>query len=85
MQKSHIITPHRYPGVLILLTGRGVRKLIDFRCKRCNRLLGKYKDCKQLEIKCPRCGYNNQVYLANESIAQIGVEKGSIGKKEFNK
>ncbi|MGI6421197.1 MAG: Com family DNA-binding transcriptional regulator [Syntrophomonadaceae bacterium] len=59
--------------------------MIDFRCKRCNRLLGKYKDCKQLEIKCPRCGYNNQVYLANESIAQIGVEKGSIGKKEFNK
>ncbi|PKM78630.1 MAG: Com family DNA-binding transcriptional regulator [Firmicutes bacterium HGW-Firmicutes-15] len=33
----------------------------DLRCKKCNKLLGKYLDCKQLEIKCPRCGLSNYV------------------------
>ncbi|MEN6388900.1 MAG: Com family DNA-binding transcriptional regulator [Syntrophomonas sp.] len=31
----------------------------EFRCKQCNRLLGKYLQCKILEIKCPRCGLVN--------------------------
>ncbi|NLO20586.1 MAG: Com family DNA-binding transcriptional regulator [Syntrophomonadaceae bacterium] len=59
--------------------------MIDFRCKNCNRLLGKYKDCKQLEIKCPRCGYNNQVYWPNDSMAKIGEEKARFEKNKFNK
>jgi len=31
----------------------------DLRCEKCNKLLGKYYECKKLEIKCPRCGANN--------------------------
>lgn len=31
----------------------------DFRCKRCQKLLGKYRECEELEIKCPRCGIVN--------------------------
>jgi len=31
----------------------------DLRCEKCNKLLGKYYECKRLEIKCPRCGANN--------------------------
>ncbi|MGI6453593.1 MAG: Com family DNA-binding transcriptional regulator [Syntrophomonadaceae bacterium] len=35
--------------------------LAEFRCKRCNKLLGKHLGGKQLEIKCPRCGLINNV------------------------
>lgn len=31
----------------------------ELRCSKCNKLLGKYSECKQLEIKCPRCGLSN--------------------------
>jgi len=34
-------------------------KLKDFRCQKCHKLLGKYLECRQLEIKCPRCGSKN--------------------------
>ncbi|MDD4774975.1 MAG: Com family DNA-binding transcriptional regulator [Syntrophomonas sp.] len=33
--------------------------LKDFRCQKCHKLLGKYLECVQLEIKCPRCGTQN--------------------------
>lgn len=31
----------------------------DFRCRKCQKLLGKYRECRELEIKCPRCGTTN--------------------------
>ncbi|MEN6459991.1 MAG: Com family DNA-binding transcriptional regulator [Syntrophomonas sp.] len=31
----------------------------DFRCEKCQKLLGKYRECEVLEIKCPRCGAIN--------------------------
>ncbi|NLN86014.1 MAG: Com family DNA-binding transcriptional regulator [Syntrophomonadaceae bacterium] len=36
--------------------------LKDFRCQKCQKLLGKYRECQQLEIKCPRCGKKNCLY-----------------------
>lgn len=33
--------------------------LIDVRCQRCNRLLGKFNG--QAEIKCPKCGKINRI------------------------
>ncbi|MDD3022661.1 MAG: Com family DNA-binding transcriptional regulator [Syntrophomonadaceae bacterium] len=33
----------------------------DFRCKSCQKLLGKYRECEELEIKCPRCGLTNSL------------------------
>ncbi|MEN6348374.1 MAG: hypothetical protein ABFD08_03105 [Syntrophomonas sp.] len=42
------------PGVQESLT-----KLDMFHCIRCGKLLGKYRECKQLEIKCPRCRHIN--------------------------
>jgi phage FluMu protein Com len=29
----------------------------DFRCPRCRKLLARYRECGELQIKCPRCGY----------------------------
>jgi phage FluMu protein Com len=41
----------------------------DFRCNKCHKLLGKYRDCLELEIKCPRCGSRNSLAqkLKNEN------------------
>ena len=33
--------------------------LIDARCSKCNRLLGKFNG--QAEIKCPKCGKINRI------------------------
>ncbi|MDH7496862.1 MAG: Com family DNA-binding transcriptional regulator [Syntrophomonadaceae bacterium] len=33
----------------------------EFRCSHCNKLLGKYRGCDELEIKCPRCGCKNLI------------------------
>ncbi|HWP98451.1 MAG TPA: Com family DNA-binding transcriptional regulator [Syntrophomonadaceae bacterium] len=33
----------------------------DFRCQRCHRLLGRYRECLVLEIKCPRCRVVNRL------------------------
>jgi phage FluMu protein Com len=35
--------------------------LKDFRCKKCQKLLGRYRECEVLEIKCPRCRAINTV------------------------
>lgn len=34
---------------------------MDMRCTKCNKLLARYKQCLELEIKCTRCGTHNQV------------------------
>ncbi|MEN6388901.1 MAG: Com family DNA-binding transcriptional regulator [Syntrophomonas sp.] len=39
----------------------------EFRCQQCNRLLGKYRQCNTLEIKCPRCGKLNYIVLKGKS------------------
>ena len=36
--------------------------MLDFRCEKCKKLLGKYLGCKRLEIKCPRCGSSNYLF-----------------------
>lgn len=41
----------------------------EFRCQKCNKLLGKYRECRELEIKCPRCGYKN--YLKEEPVVTV--------------
>jgi phage FluMu protein Com len=51
---------------------RGELKLQDLRCRKCNKLLGKYLECKQLEIKCPRCGLSN---FLREDLPGKGQEK----------
>lgn len=38
----------------------------DFRCKNCQKLLGKYRECEELEIKCPRCGTTNSLKKKEE-------------------
>ncbi|MCX5780177.1 MAG: Com family DNA-binding transcriptional regulator [Firmicutes bacterium] len=35
--------------------------MTDFRCKKCNKLLARYTQCQALEIKCGRCGMQNQI------------------------
>jgi phage FluMu protein Com len=55
--------------------------MIDFRCRNCNRLLGKYKECKQLEIKCPRCGYNNQADWTDHNLVKDGGVVRKIEEK----
>lgn len=39
----------------------------EFRCEKCNKLLGRYRGCRELEIKCPRCGRVN--YLREDASA----------------
>ncbi|KUG04619.1 hypothetical protein ASZ90_017980 [hydrocarbon metagenome] len=42
----------------------------EFRCRKCHKLLGKYRGNLELEIKCPRCGVNNHLmHTENQSIA----------------
>ncbi|MEN6389404.1 MAG: Com family DNA-binding transcriptional regulator [Syntrophomonas sp.] len=50
---------------------RGVEKMQEFRCKKCKKLLGRYHQCKQLEIKCPRCSKIN-------ILSQPPVEKTAV-------
>lgn len=33
----------------------------DLRCKKCNKLLCRFRECLELEIKCPRCGTINSL------------------------
>ncbi|HWP98450.1 MAG TPA: Com family DNA-binding transcriptional regulator [Syntrophomonadaceae bacterium] len=41
----------------------------EFRCGKCQKLLGKYKKCQELEIKCPRCGQLNFIVFQKEKAA----------------
>ncbi|NMA63721.1 MAG: Com family DNA-binding transcriptional regulator [Syntrophomonadaceae bacterium] len=60
--------------------------MIDFRCHKCNKLLGRYRECRELEIKCPRCGQKNHLrekglYTAFERGNQL---PGAISQTETN-
>ncbi|HEX3032979.1 MAG TPA: Com family DNA-binding transcriptional regulator [Bacillota bacterium] len=35
----------------------------EFRCDKCHKLLAKYLECRELSIKCPRCGRLNSLPL----------------------
>jgi phage FluMu protein Com len=39
--------------------------MIDFRCTKCNKLLAKYMQCQDLEIKCTRCGMQNVIHQSD--------------------
>ncbi|MDD3268306.1 MAG: Com family DNA-binding transcriptional regulator [Syntrophomonadaceae bacterium] len=41
--------------------------MTDFRCQGCQKLLGKYRECEELEIKCPRCGLTNSLKKKEKS------------------
>ncbi|MEN6325541.1 MAG: Com family DNA-binding transcriptional regulator [Syntrophomonas sp.] len=47
----------------------------DFRCKNCRKLLGKYRECGELEIKCPRCGLTNM--LKRKEISEFDLISNS--------
>ena len=39
--------------------------IIEFRCKKCNKLLARYSQAQDLEIKCTRCGTQNHILEAD--------------------
>lgn len=49
--------------------------MIDFRCGKCNKLLGKFRECRELEIKCPRCGELNQYKAIEHKIQSKPAKK----------
>jgi phage FluMu protein Com len=42
--------------------------MIEFRCRKCNKLLAKYTQCLDLEIKCGRCGMRNQILQSDTPV-----------------
>ncbi|NMA62705.1 MAG: Com family DNA-binding transcriptional regulator [Syntrophomonadaceae bacterium] len=52
--------------------------MIDFRCHKCNKLLGRYRDCRELEIKCPRCGQKNHL---REKGLHTALKRGSNSRE----
>lgn len=55
----------------------------EFRCKRCQKLLAKYHECRILQIKCTRCGETNHLFLA-ELQNEIAQSNSSFLKKASN-
>ncbi len=49
--------------------------MIDIRCDKCNKLLGKFRECRELEIKCPRCGELNRYTAIEHKIPSQPAEK----------
>ncbi|MBP1761205.1 MAG: Mu-like prophage protein Com [Firmicutes bacterium] len=47
----------------------------EFRCESCRKLLGKYADCRYLEIKCPRCNTINVLSAIRQPQAAIQTKK----------
>ena len=45
-------------------------RLVEHRCQRCNRLLGKFNG--QAEIKCPKCGKINRIGVYKDLAEQKG-------------
>lgn len=42
--------------------------MVDFRCRKCNKLLARYSQCQELEIKCSRCGLPNAIRPCNNQV-----------------
>ncbi|MFA7078887.1 MAG: Com family DNA-binding transcriptional regulator [Syntrophomonas sp.] len=42
--------------------------MIDFRCRKCNKLLARYANCQYLEIKCTRCSTQNVIHQSDTSL-----------------
>ncbi len=49
---------------------------MDMRCTKCNKLLARYKQCLELEIKCTRCGTHNQVLESEIPVETNGLRNG---------
>ena len=54
--------------------------LFDFRCKQCNRLLGRVSG--DSEISCPRCGGINRLSFADKSINYYPKIKKPLNSQE---
>lgn len=53
--------------------------MTEFRCKKCNRLLARFNDCQELEIKCSRCGMRNLLLTSGAQIQHmISVSASSL-------
>lgn len=53
----------------------GEGNMQEFRCETCRKLLGKYADCRYLEIKCPRCNTINVLPYIRQSIPMTQTKK----------
>jgi len=42
---------------------------MNLRCKKCNKLLARYIQCLDLEIKCSRCGTLNHVLQSDAPVS----------------
>jgi len=42
---------------------------MNLRCKKCNKLLARYIQCQDLEIKCSRCGMLNRVLQSDTPVS----------------
>ncbi|MDD4802970.1 MAG: Com family DNA-binding transcriptional regulator [Syntrophomonas sp.] len=47
--------------------------LTELRCQKCNKLLVRYQECSQLEIKCPRCHSLNRLVTQTKSLKIQGT------------
>jgi len=45
--------------------------MTEFRCKKCNRLLARFDECQELEIKCTRCGMRNHLLISGTQIQHM--------------
>ena len=45
--------------------------MTEFRCKKCNRLLARFNECQELEIKCSRCGMRNYLLTSGTQIQHM--------------
>ncbi len=45
--------------------------MTEFRCKKCNRLLARFNECQELEIKCSRCGMRNHLLTSGTQVRHM--------------
>ena len=55
--------------------------MTEIRCKKCNRLLMKSRECLGAEVKCPKCGYMNHIEIY--VITEERPSKGSYESESF--
>lgn len=51
--------------------------MMEFRCGKCNKLLAKYLQCLDLEIKCGRCGTQNQIRQSDTPVRDAIISSTS--------
>ncbi len=58
--------------------------MTEFRCKKCNRLLARFNECLELEIKCARCGMHNHLLYSGTQVRHM-VFSSSASLGQLNK